>query len=516
MTKTPRDQLIDARALQLRREATPAERALWAQLRDFKQYGFHFTRQHRVGNYIVDLACRSERFAVELDGEGHAAQAEYDRTRTAWLEGQGWRVLRFWNGDVLADPEAVARSVLGVLTGETRIGDVQGNHPAAADSRAHPTPTLPCKQGRESASAHVAHVALRDFRSYLDQGVSVSAGPVVVTGENGAGKTNLLEAISLLSPGRGLRGVALAEVARTGGPGHWAVAATIDSGGAVEIGTGTTATARERRQVRVNGAAAPIAALGEWLSILWLTPAMDRLFSEGASGRRRFLDRLTLALHPGHASHAARYDAAMRARNRLLAEDAGADPGWLAALERQMAEHGEALAAARRDTVAALAERLADTPDGPFARARVRLDGWGADALEDGVSALATELRQRRGQDAAAGRATAGPHRSDLAVVHAGKNQPAEMCSTGEQKALLLGLVLAHAAQVGERRGRAPVLLLDEVAAHLDAARREALFGRLVEMGAQVWMTGTDRSLFAGLESLATFVAVSDGQLMVG
>ena len=365
-------------------------------------------------------------------------------------------------------------------------------------------------------SAHVMQVELSDFRSYLDQSVSVGSGPVVVTGENGAGKTNLLEAVSLLSPGRGLRGVALAEVARSDGPGHWAVAATIDSGGAVEIGTGTTASARERRQVRVNGAAAPIAALGEWLSILWLTPAMDRLFSEGATGRRRFLDRLTLALHPGHASNAARYDAAMRARNRLLADDPAADPGWLAALERQMAEHGEALAAARRDTVAALGERLADTPDGPFARARARLDGWGADALEDGVSALATELRHRRRQDATAGRATAGPHRSDLAVVHAGKNQPAEMCSTGEQKALLLGLVLAHATQVGERRGRAPVLLLDEVAAHLDAARREALFGRLVEMGAQVWMTGTDRSLFAGLSSLATFVAVSDGQLMVG
>lgn len=362
----------------------------------------------------------------------------------------------------------------------------------------------------------VAHIALRDFRSYLDQRVSVGPGPVVVTGENGAGKTNLLEAVSLLSPGRGLRGVTLAEVARSAGPGHWAVAATVDSGGAVEIGTGTSAAARERRQVRINGATAPVAALGEWLSVLWLTPAMDRLFSEGATGRRRFLDRLTLALHPGHAGQAARYDAAMRARNRLLAEDRAADPAWLTALERQMAEHGEAVAAARRDTVAALGERLADAADGPFARARVRLDGWGADALEDGVAALSTELRQRRGQDAAAGRATAGPHRSDLSVVHVGKNQPAEMCSTGEQKALLLGLVLAHAGLVGERRGQAPVLLLDEVAAHLDAVRRGALFDRLVDMGAQVWMTGTDRSLFSGLSGHATFVAVSDGQLRVG
>lgn len=368
--------------------------------------------------------------------------------------------------------------------------------------------------------AWVARVAIRDFRSYMEGVVSAGPGPVVVTGENGAGKTNLLEAISLLSPGRGLRGVALSELARTGGPGHWAVAATVESSGAVEIGTGTTATAAERRQVRVNGAAAAVASLAEWLSVLWLTPAMDRLFVEGTTGRRRFLDRLTLALHPGHAGQAARYDAAMRARNRLLAEERQADPAWLGALERQMADHGAGVAEARRDTVSALADALALVPAGPFARARVRVDGWAEDALEangvgDVADALADELRRRRAQDAAAGRATLGPHRTDLHVVHADKDMPAERCSTGEQKALLLGLVLAHAGLVGARRGKAPVLLLDEVAAHLDAGRREALFDRLAGTGAQVWMTGTDRSLFAGLDGSATFVSVAQGALAV-
>ena len=380
---------------------------------------------------------------------------------------------------------------------------------------ASPLPDTP----KTLAQSWVARVALRDFRSYIDQAVDVGSGPVVVTGENGAGKTNLLEAISLLSPGRGLRGVAISELARSPGPGNWAVAARVESGGGVEIGTGTTATARERRQVRINATSVAVATLGEWLSILWLTPAMDRLFAEGATGRRRFLDRLTLALHPGHASHAARYEAAMRARNRLLGDDVPADPAWLSALERKMAEHGVAVAAARRDTVTALAERLALAPESLFARARAKLDGWAEDALERAGEAevenrFAAELARLRGADAAAGRATLGPHRSDLTVVHAGKDMPAERCSTGEQKALLLGLILAHAELVGERRGRAPVLLLDEVAAHLDAGRRDALFERLVRMGAQVWMTGTDRSLFEGLQGQASFVAVDDGRLI--
>lgn len=350
----------------------------------------------------------------------------------------------------------------------------------------------------------VARLALTDFRSYAGAVIAARAGFVVLTGENGAGKTNILEAVSLLAPGRGLRGATLGEVARGDGPGGFAVAARLDDG--VEIGTGATAAAPERRQVRVNGAAATATALSERLSVLWLTPAMDRLFAEAAGGRRRFLDRLVLALEPAHGHHASRYEAAMRARNKLLAEPDGADPAWLLALEAGMAEHGLALADARARTVAALAGRLADAPEGPFARAGIALDGWRA-------GDLAAELRAGRGRDAAAGRALAGPHRTDLAVTHLAKRQPADRCSTGEQKALLLGLVLGHAELVAERVGRAPVLLLDEVAAHLDPLRRAALFTRLDAMRAQVWMTGTEPALFDGLPADAQHLAVAAGQV---
>ena len=347
----------------------------------------------------------------------------------------------------------------------------------------------------------IARLILTDFRSYRSALIEAAPGFVVLTGENGAGKTNILEALSLLSPGRGLRGAALGEMARSDGPGGFSVAARL--GEDVEIGTGTTAAAPERRQVRVNGAAAAANTLSEWLSVLWLTPAMDRLFSEAASGRRRFLDRLVLALEPGHAHHAARYEAAMRARNKLLAEPEGADPSWLAALEAGLAEHGTPIAEARTRTVEALAGRLAVQPEGPFARAGLALEGWRGDDL-------AAELRASRGRDAAAGRTLVGPHRTDLAVTHLGKGQPAERSSTGEQKALLLGIVLAHADLVADRAGRPPLLLLDEVAAHLDPLRRGALFDRLGATGGQVWMTGTEPALFEGIGT-ATRLRVADG-----
>jgi DNA replication and repair protein RecF len=257
--------------------------------------------------------------------------------------------------------------------------------------------------------------------------------------------------------------------------------------------------------VRINWAAASATSLAEWVSILWLTPAMDRLFLEGAGGRRRFLDRLVLALAPDHAMHSARYEAAMRARNKLLAGEGPPDASWLSALEARMAEHGAAIAAARAASVAALAERLALAPEGPFARAGLTLSGW-----TEGN--LAAELVQGRARDAAAGRTLAGPHRTDLAVTHLGKNQPAELCSTGEQKALLLGLVLAHADLVADRSGRRPILLLDEVAAHLDPSRRAALFERLAGAGGQVWMTGTERSPFEGIGA-ATWLTVVDGMV---
>src|SRR5262249_34492916 len=243
-------------------------------------------------------------------------------------------------------------------------------------------------------------------------------------------------------------------------------------------------------------------ALAEWLSVLWLTPAMDRLFVEGPGERRRFLDRLSLALAPGHAHHSTRYEAAMRQRNRLLADDGAPDPDWLAALEARMAEHGAAAGAARREAVPLLAERLAAQPEGPFARAGLALEGWQGDA-----AALARELAEGRRRDAAAGRTLAGPHRADLLVTHLGKGQAAHLCSTGEQKALLLGLVLAHAELVAERTGREAVLLLDEGAAHLDPRRRRALFERLAGKG-QVWMTGTEPELFDAVPGDATRLQV--------
>ncbi len=356
----------------------------------------------------------------------------------------------------------------------------------------------------------LTRLALTDFRNHPDTVLHAGSGFVVLTGENGAGKTNILEAVSLLAPGRGLRGATLGEMARGDGPGGFGIAADLDSG--VTLGTGTLAASPERRQVRVNGVGASASALGEWLAVLWLTPQMDRLFAEGASARRRFLDRLVLAREPGHAVHANRYEAAMRARNKLLAEPAndfggGADPAWLSALETGMAEHGAAIHAARVRTVEALAMQLADQPHGPFARAGLALEGW-----RPTPAGLAAELRTGRGRDAAAGRALAGPHRSDLAVTHLHKEQPAALCSTGEQKALLLAIVLAHADLVTADRGARPILLLDEIAAHLDPLRRAALFERLAAAGGQSWMTGTEAALFEGLGA-ATALTVRDGRL---
>ena len=344
----------------------------------------------------------------------------------------------------------------------------------------------------------VTRLALTDFRSYGSALIEPGPGFVLLTGDNGAGKTNLLEAVSLLTPGRGLRGAPLSEMARLEGVGGFGVAARL---GDTEIGTGALPAAPDRRQVRVNGAPASVNSLAEWLSVLWLTPAMDRLFTGATGDRRRFLDRLVLALEPGHAHHAARYEAAMRARNKLLAEPEGADPSWLAALEAGMAEHGSALAEARARTVTALEGRLADTPEDDFARASIALEGWSQ-------ADFAAELRSNRGRDASAGRATAGPHRQDLRVSHRAKSMPAERCSTGEQKALLLGLVLAHGDLVADRRGAPPILLLDEVAAHLDPRRRAALFARLEGRG-QTWMTGTEASLFEGIGSGSRYLVES-------
>ncbi|KQN24003.1 recombinase RecF [Sphingomonas sp. Leaf34] len=381
----------------------------------------------------------------------------------------------------------------------------------------------------------LSRLVLTDFRNHADLTLAPGAGFVVLTGENGAGKTNILEAVSLLAPGRGLRRAALGEMARQGGAGGFGVAATLSPEASAQdaaqspsrlregLGEGATyvpasgveenaplprplpqagGSAPERRIVRIQGATTTANALAEWLTILWLTPAMDRLFVAPAGERRSFVDRLTLALAPAHAHHAARYDAAMRARNRLLADEGRPDGDWLSALEAQMAEHGAAVDAARRETVALLGARLADQDDGPFPRAGLALNGWNGDTTR-----LHVDLAQARARDAAAGRTLAGPHRVDLIVTHRDKARAASLASTGEQKALLLGIVLAHADLVAERTGTPPVLLLDEVAAHLDPARRAALFARLAGRG-QVWMTGTEDALFDAIDTQATRIAV--------
>ena len=339
----------------------------------------------------------------------------------------------------------------------------------------------------------LTRLTLTDFRNYSEAVLEPGPRFVLLSGENGAGKTNILEAVSLLAPGRGLRGGALSEMARIGGDGAFAIAARL---AANDIGTGTLASAPERRQVRINGAPAAVNSLGEWLAVLWLTPAMDRLFMGPAGDRRRFLDRLVLALEPGHAHHATRYDAAMRARNKLLAEEVG-DETWLASLEQAMAEHGAAIAEARAGTVAALDRRLRAVAEEDFPAPALALEGWSP-------GDLSAKLRTNRLRDAASGRATEGPHRQDLAVAHRTKSMPAARCSTGEQKALLLGLALAHAELVADRRGAPPLLLLDEVAAHLDPHRRAALFARLEGRG-QVWMTATEAALFDGIGEASRF-----------
>ncbi len=348
----------------------------------------------------------------------------------------------------------------------------------------------------------ISRLTLTDFRNYREATLGPGPGFVLLSGPNGAGKTNVLEAVSLLTPGRGLRQVPTSEMARAGGPGGFAIAAQLDGG--TGLGTGTIPDTPNRRQVRINGAAAAVNSLSEWLSVLWLTPAMDRLFTDSAGGRRRFLDRLTLALEPGHAAQAARYEAAMRARNKLLAEERR-DPNWLDALESQMEANGLAVSQARLRTVEALTNAVAQSRRDDFPRARL--------ALENASSAdLGARLKVNRNADAAARRATQGPSTEDLKVVHADKDSPAAQGSTGEQKALLLGLILAHAELVADKRGAAPILLLDEVAAHLDPARRAALFARLEGRG-QVWMTATEASLFDSIGGGASRFHVAAGTI---
>lgn len=364
----------------------------------------------------------------------------------------------------------------------------------------------------------LSRLKLGDFRNYAGLSLDLDARHVVLTGENGAGKTNLMEAVSFLSPGRGLRRAAYADVARVGAETGFSVFAELDGmDGPVEIGTGTAgAEEGQTRRLRLNGTTArTVDELLDHLRVLWLTPAMDGLFTGGSGDRRRFLDRLVLSLDPEHGRRAADYERAMRGRNKLLSEGRP-DPVWLTGLERQMAELGIAMALARQEMLGLLAGLVDRNHEGGvFPAADLALSGfldgeWHRPAFDLEEQYLEM-MKNGRYRDAAAGRTLDGPHRSDLLIRHRAKNMEAARCSTGEQKALLVGLVLAHARLVGNMTGHAPILLLDEIAAHLDEGRRAALFDLVDDLGGQAFMTGTDQSMFSALGDRARYLTVANG-----
>lgn len=371
----------------------------------------------------------------------------------------------------------------------------------------------------------VERLTLSNFRNYKSATLTMGPEPVVLAGANGAGKTNLLEAVSLLAPGQGLRRAAYADIARVPGDSGWSVAATVHTDlGAVDIGTGLAAGTDNAtgRIVRIDGVTKPgSGVLADYVEVAWLTPAMDGLFMGPGSERRRFLDRLILCFDAEHGRRASRFERAMQQRNRLLSDEVR-DNARFQGLEEVMAETGVAIAAARAEASAALQaiserRRVRDHASA-FPWAKIAVEG----TLEADISAMAAldveeryraALRLGRERDRAAGRTLEGPHRSDLVVEHGPKAMPARLCSTGEQKALLLGLVLSHAELTAERQGgRAPILLLDEVTAHLDAARRAALFAEILAIGTQAWMTGTDAEAFSALQGRALFLSVDEGR----
>lgn len=374
-----------------------------------------------------------------------------------------------------------------------------------------------------SHSLHVSRLTLTDFRNHAALDLELDARPVCLFGPNGAGKTNILEAITMLAPGRGLRSASLVDVTRAGDEFRvqpWAVSArVVFDGEETVLGAGAERTPEGgvKRVSRRDGQSATATQLAEAARMTWLTPAMDRLWSGSAGDRRRFFDRLTLARASEHGSAAAQYERAMRERQRLLA-DRVFDDAWLGGLEREMSAHGAAIAAARVETMQRLQDAIDARPEGAFPKAILALEGLLEQRFERGAKSADVEedfaelLRDVRGRDAGAGRALDGPHRSDLKARHAAKGMDADQCSTGEQKALLLGLTLAQARALADDAGAGPsLILIDEAAAHLDSVRRAALFDELLANPGQAWLTGTDQGLFEAFGLRAQMFEVREG-----
>ena len=371
----------------------------------------------------------------------------------------------------------------------------------------------------------VTRLKLTGFRNYAHIDLALDARPVALFGSNGAGKTNLVEAVSFLGPGRGVRAAGAGAVRRgtDSGPdpvwGVYAEAMTVE--GAVSLATGSDPAEPSRRKTRLDGAAATQSALARLFPMLWLTPREDRLWAGPRAERMRFFDRLVLAGAPDHGAEASAYEKAQRERQRLLdreAEGGRADPAWLDALEAKMAAAGTSIAAARLDALARLQAEIDARPDSAFPKADLALEGVVESRLAQGASASEAEagfagaLRKARPRDGAAGRALTGPHRTELTARHRAKRQAAADCSTGEQKALVLGLALAQGSAIARARGAAPVLILDEACAHLDADRREGLAEALIDLNAQAWLTGVEAGLFEVFGDHVQRIAVEDGQ----